>query len=362
LESAVDARQKSGNAQRPISNSDQAIADCEVKFRLLINRYQKMDNPMTRRTFVGMSAATGAAILAGGKILGATVRAGVAPIAPGMATSPVFKIGGDLEVNRLGFGAMRITGEGVWGWPPDRANAVQVLKRAAELGVNLIDTADAYGPETSELLIAEALHPYPKGLVIATKGGLTRPGPGDWKPNGRPDYLKGCVDKSLKRLQLDRIDLYQLHRIDPNVPVEDSLGALKEMQSAGKIRHVGLSEVTPAEIDRARKVLPIVSVQNRYNVSDRKWENTLSYCEKENLGFLPWSPVGGGRGIKSGAATDAIAKAHNTTVYQVALAWLLQRSPVMLPIPGTSNIQHLEDNVAAAKLKLTAEEWKSLAA
>ncbi|PYL18602.1 MAG: oxidoreductase [Verrucomicrobia bacterium] len=307
-----------------------------------------------------MSAATGAAILAAGKIAGSTVRAGLALISPGAAMDPAFKIGGDLEVNRLGFGAMRITGEGIWGWPPDRANALKVLKRAVELGVNLIDTSDAYGPETSELLIAEALHPYPKGLIIATKGGLTRPGPRDWVPNGHPDYLKGCVDKSLKRLRLDRIDLYQLHRIDPKVPMEESLGALKEMQTAGKIRHVGLSEVSPAEIERARKVVPIVSTQNRYNVEDRKWEKAIDYCEKENLGFLPWFPVGGGRGVKS-AALDAVAKARGVTVYQVALAWLLQRSPVMLPIPGTSNIQHLEDNVAAAKLKLTPEEWKTLA-
>jgi len=319
-----------------------------------------MDNMITRRRFVGMSAATGAAILAAGKIAGSTVRAGLALISPGAATDPAFKIGGDLEVNRLGFGAMRITGEGIWGWPPDRANALKVLKRAVELGVNLIDTSDAYGPETSELLIAEALHPYPKGLIIATKGGLTRPGPRDWVPNGHPDYLKGCVDKSLKRLRLDRIDLYQLHRIDPKVPMEESLGALKEMQTAGKIRHVGLSEVSPAEIERARKVVPIVSTQNRYNVEDRKWEKAIDYCEKENLGFLPWFPVGGGRGVKS-AALDAVSKAHGVTVYQVALAWLLQRSPVMLPIPGTSNIQHLEDNVAAAKLKLTPEEWKTLA-
>src|SRR5437660_9351730 len=234
-----------------------------------------MDNMITRRRFVGMSAATGAAILAGGKIAGSTVRAGLALIAPGNATNPTFKIGGDLEVNRLGFGAMRITGEGIWGWPPDRSNAIKVLKHAVEIGVNLIDTADAYGPETSELLIAEALHPYPKGLVIATKGGLTRPGPGSWVPNGRPDYLKACVDKSLKRLKLERIDLYQLHRIDSKVPAEESFGALKEAQQAGKIRHVGLSEVSPAEIERARKVLPIVSIQNRYNFEDRKWENAL---------------------------------------------------------------------------------------
>ncbi len=311
---------------------------------------------MSRRRFVGVSAVTGAGILAGAKVFGAGPTS-----APGNATNPTFKIGGDLEVNRLGFGAMRITGEGIWGWPPDRANAINVLKRAVELGVNLIDTADAYGPETSELLIAKALHPYPKGLIIATKGGLTRPGPGDWEPNGHPDYLKGCVDKSLKRLRLDRIDLYQLHTVDPKVPMEQSLGALKEMQGAGKIRHVGLSNVSPEQIARARKVLPIVSVQNRYNLGDRKSEKAIDYCEKENLGFLPWFPVGGGRGIRSGAALDAVAKAHNATVYQVALAWLLQRSPAMLPIPGTSNIKHLEDNVAAAKLKLTPEEWKTLA-
>jgi pyridoxine 4-dehydrogenase len=227
--------------------------------------------------------------------------------------------------------------------------------------VNLIDTADAYGPETSELLIAEALHPYPKGLVIATKGGLTRPGAGQWVPNGRPEYLKACVDKSLKRLKLDRIDLYQLHRFDPKVPNEDSLGALKEAQQAGKIRHVGLSEVSSEEIERARKIVPIVSIQNRYNFDDRKWESALDYCEKESLGFLPWAPVGGNRGL-SGSAAETVAKAHNADVYRVALAWLLQRSPVMLPIPGTQNLQHLEDNCAAAKLKLTPDEWKSLAA
>src|SRR5579864_9351635 len=227
---------------------------------------------VTRRRFIGTTLATGATIFVGGRLFAAN-----SSTPPTLATNPTFKIGGDLEVNRLGFGAMRITGEGIWGWPPDRANAVKVLKRAVDLGVNLIDTADAYGPETSELLIAEALSPYPKGLVIATKGGLTRPGPGEWTPNGRPDYLKTCVDKSLKRLRLDRIDLYQLHRIDSKVPAEDSLGALKEMQAAGKIRHVGLSEVSPQEIERARKVLPIVSVQNRYNFEDRKWDTTLDY-------------------------------------------------------------------------------------
>ena len=273
-----------------------------------------------------------------------------------------FSIGGDLSVNRLGYGAMRLTGKGVWGWPPDRENALKVLRKAVGLGVNLIDTADAYGPEVSELLIAEALHPYPKDLVIATKGGLTRPGPGEWEPNGRPEYLTQCVEKSLKRLKLDRIDLYQLHRIDPKVPVEDSLGALKKMQDAGKIRHVGLSEVTPEEIERARKVLPIVSAQNEYNIAYRKSEATLAYCERENLGFIPWFPIGGGNNslTKGGNPMAAEAKRHGASVVQVALGWLLQRSPVMLPIPGTSSLAHLEENMAAAKLHLTPDEWKTM--
>ncbi len=304
-----------------------------------------------------MSLASGATLLVGRS---ATMFGATSSTTPSLATNSVWKLGGDLPVNRLGFGAMRITGEGIWGWPPDRDNALKVLKRAVELGVNLIDTADAYGPEVSELLIAEALYPYPAGLVIATKGGNTRPGPDQWVPDGRPEYLKRCVEKSLKRLRLERIDLYQLHRIDPKVPMEESLGALKEMQTAGKIRHVGLSEVAPDEIERARKVLPIVSVQNRYNIADRKWEKTLVYCEKENLGFMPWSPVGGKRGLKPGDALEALAKAHSATVYQLALAWLLQRSPVMLPIPGTSSVAHVEENVAAAKLKLSPQEWKTI--
>ena len=309
---------------------------------------------VTRRTFLGTTLLTGAAFFAGGSdlIFGATSPTG----------NSIFRIGGDLPVNRLGFGAMRLTGEGIWGWPPDRANALKVLKRAVELGVNLIDTADAYGPEVDELLIAEALYPYPKDLVIATKGGNTRPGPGQWVPDGRPEYLKQCVDKSLKRLRLERIDLYQLHRIDPKVPMEDSLGALKEMQDAGKIRHVGLSEVSPDEVKQARKIVPIVSVQNQYNIGNRKWEDTLTYCEKESLGFMPWSPIGGSRGLKTGDALEAAAKTHGVTVVQLALAWLLHRSAVMLPIPGTSSVAHLEENVAAAKLKLTPEEWKAIAA
>jgi len=308
---------------------------------------------MTRREFVEMSAATSAAILAGAKVFGSTS-------APGTASNATFKIGGDLEVNRLGFGAMRITGEGNWGWPADRGNAVKVLRRTIELGVNLIDTADAYGPETSELLIAEALYPYRKGLVIATKGGLTRPAPDQPVLDGRPEHLKQALDASLKRLRLERIDLYQLHFVDPKVPIEESVGALKQMQGAGKIRHVGLSNVDPNEIARARKVVPIVSVQNRYNIEDRNSENVLAYCEKENLGFLPWFPIGGDRGLKPDNPLNVAAKAHGVSVYQVALAWLLERSPVMLPIPGTSSLAHLEENVAAAKLHLTPEEWKAI--
>jgi pyridoxine 4-dehydrogenase len=274
-----------------------------------------------------------------------------------------FLLGGDLLVNRLGFGAMRLTGEGIWGWPPDRENAKKVLRRAVELGVNFIDTADAYGPETNELLIAEALYPYPKGLVIATKGGNTRPGPNQWVPDGRPEYLAQCVDKSLKRLKLERIDLYQLHRIDRKVPVEESLGALKKAQDAGKIRHVGLSEVTVAEIEQAKKVLPIVSIQNQYNITDRDSEGALDYCAKEKMGFIPWAPIGGGRNPslrKTGNPLEAEAKRHNVSVVQLALAWLLQKSPVMLPIPGTSSLAHLEENMAAEKLQVSAEEWKKI--
>jgi pyridoxine 4-dehydrogenase len=313
---------------------------------------------MTRRKFLGTTIASGAGVMAGT----AFVQKLASAVTPSIMKS-TFPIGGDLSVNRLGFGAMRIIGEGIWGWPPDRENAKKVLRRAVDLGANLIDTADAYGPETSELLIAEALHPYPTGLVIATKGGLTRPGPDSWVPNCRPEYLSQCVDKSLKRLKLERIDLYQLHTVDRKVPIEDSLGALKKAQDAGKIRHVGLSNVTTQEIERAKKVLPIVSIQNRYNIEDRDSEDVLSYCEKETMGFLPWAPVGGnGRGSlsKSGNPLEAEAKRHNVTAVQLALAWLLQKSPVMLPIPGTANIAHLEENMAAANLQLTAEEWKGI--
>src|SRR5438128_2309968 len=281
---------------------------------------------VTRRRFLRTSLAGGAALLAGKSdvIFGAQ-----SSTTPKMATNTTLKLGGDLTVNRLGFGAMRITGEGIWGWPPDRENAVKILRRAIELGINLIDTADAYGPETSELLIAQALHPYPEGLVIATKGGLTRPGPGQWVPDGRPEHLKQAMEGSLKRLHLDRIDVYQLHTVDSKVPIEESLGALKEMKDAGKIRHVGLSNVDRKEIVRARKIVPIVSVQNRYNIEDRQSEDVLAYCEKENLGFLPWFPVGGGRGLKPEHPLSLAAKAHSVSVYEVALAWLLERLPMV---------------------------------
>jgi aryl-alcohol dehydrogenase-like predicted oxidoreductase len=310
---------------------------------------------VSRRAFIHAVLAGGAALFAGraGSLFGVG-----SPMTEASENS-IFSIGGDLPVNRLGFGAMRLTGEGIWGWPPDRENARKVLRRAVELGVNLIDTADAYGPETDELLIAEALHPYPKGLVIATKGGQTRPGPNEWRQDGRPEYLKQCVENSLRRLRLDRIDLYQLHRIDARVPMEESLGALKEMQTAGKIRHVGLSEVSPEEVERAQKTVPIVSVQNRYNVTDRKWENTLTYCEKERIGFMPWAPIGGNRGL-TGPALEKAAKDHGVSTIQLGLAWLLHRSPVMLPIPGTSSLAHLEENMAARKIQLSAEEWKTI--
>jgi len=276
------------------------------------------------------------------------------------AASGTFALGGDLHVYRLGFGAMRITGEGIWGEPKNPEQAKQVLRRAVELGVNFIDTADSYGPEVSERLIAEALHPYPKDLVIATKGGLTRSGPNRWAPVGRPEYLRQCVEMSLRRLKVERIDLWQLHRIDPKVPVEESLGAIKELQGQGKIRHVGLSEVGPEEIEQARKILPIVSIQNQYNIGDRRYESTLQYCEEHKLGFIPWFPVAAGALARTGGPLDSAAKRHGATVAQLSLAWLLDHSPVMLPIPGTSSVEHLEENVAAAAVKLSEAEWKAI--
>jgi len=273
------------------------------------------------------------------------------------AASGSFTIGGDLTVHRLGFGAMRLTGPGIWGEPRDREEAKRVLKRAIELEVNFIDTADSYGPDVSEELIGETLYPYPKGLLIATKGGLTRQGPDLWAPVGRPEYLRQQLEMSLRRLRRERIDLYQLHRIDPRVPMEESLGALQALQKDGKIRHIGLSEVTPDEIERARKTISVVSVQNRYNLSDREHEPTLQYCERHRLCFIPWFPVAAGRLAQPGGPLDALARRHKASVAQLSIAWLLRRSPVMLPIPGTSSVKHLEENVAAGGLRLSDEEW-----
>ena len=271
-----------------------------------------------------------------------------------------FKIGGDMEVNRLGFGAMRITGQGIWGPPKDPAEAKRVLRRAVELGVNFIDTADSYGPAVSEPLIGEALAPFPKDLVVATKGGLTRQGPDLWSPVGRPEYLEQQVNMSLRWLKTDTIDLWQLHRIDPKVPVEESLEPIAKLQKEGKIRHVGLSEVKPHEIDQARKVVKIVSVQNMYNVADRQHEDVLEYCEKNNLAFIPWFPVASGKLAQPGGKLDELA--NRVTVAQLSVAWLLHRSPVMLPIPGTSSVAHLEENLKAVDIKLSDEEMQEIEA
>jgi pyridoxine 4-dehydrogenase len=275
-------------------------------------------------------------------------------------TSDTFPLGGDLEVRRLGFGAMRLTGPGIWGPPDDPEEATRVLRRAVELGINLIDTADAYGPEVSENLIAEALHPYPDDLVIATKGGLRRTGPGQWPSDARPERLKRCCEGSLRRLRLERIDLYQLHSPDPKVPLEESMAALRELKDEGKVRHVGVSNVSVDELRRARSVVEVVSVQNRYNLSARRSEDVLLECERDRLGFLPWFPLATGSLARRGGPLDEIARRHDATAGQVALAWLLQRSPVMLPIPGTSSVEHLEENVAAAELSLSADELERL--
>jgi aryl-alcohol dehydrogenase-like predicted oxidoreductase len=271
-----------------------------------------------------------------------------------------FLIGGDLRVTRLGFGAMRITGAGVWGEPPDRAEAVRVLRRAVELGIDFIDTADSYGPGVSEEIIAEALHPYPKGLAIATKGGFERPGPDQWVENGKPEHLRSACEGSLRRLRLERIDLYQLHRIDPKVPAEDQIGTLKDLQAQGKIKHIGLSEVSVRQIRHARTIVPIVSVQNRYSIADRGSEDVLEYCEKGKIGFIPWFPLAAGRVSGPESPISRIAARLKATPSQVALAWLLTRSPVMLPIPGTSKVEHLEENVAAAELKIDANMMQEL--
>jgi pyridoxine 4-dehydrogenase len=272
------------------------------------------------------------------------------------AQSGTFHLGHDLPVHRLGFGAMRITGEGVWGPPRDHGEAIRVLRRAVELGINLIDTAESYGPHVSEELIAEALHPYPEGLVIATKGGFDRTGPGEWRINCRPERLREELEGSLRRLRLERIDLWQLHRIDPDVPEEDQFGAIQEFVREGKVRHVGLSEVTVEQIESARKYFRVVSVQNRYNLADREWEATLDHCEREGIGFIPWYPLNVGKLATEGGVLAEVAERHGAAPAQVALAWLLARSPVMLPIPGTSRVRHLEENTAAAGIQLSVEE------
>ena len=267
-------------------------------------------------------------------------------------------LGGEISVHRLGFGAMRLTGEGIWGPPKDRKGAIAVLRRAVELDVNFIDTADSYGPHANEELIAEALFPYPAGLVIATKGGWNRPGPNQWTHDATPAHLRTAVEGSLKRLRLDRIEVYQLHTPDPVVSFEASMETLAQLRNEGKIRLIGLSNVTQEHIERARKIVPIVSVQNRYSFADREWDYVVDYCERNGIAFIPWFPLGAGR--VAGDVLDRIARAHQATPMQVAIAWLLRRSPHMLPIPGTSSVEHLEENVAAASLRLTDEEFKKL--
>lgn len=274
--------------------------------------------------------------------------------------SGTFFLGGDLPIHRLGFGAMRLTGQGIWGNPKNPKEALAILHRAVELGINFIDTADAYGPEVSENYIAEALYPYPKDLVIATKGGLTRQGPSGWEPVGRPEYLIQCVEMSLRRLRLDCIDLYQLHSIDALVPIEESLGALKQMQKQGKIRHIGLSNVTVSDIERAKKIVDVVSIQNLYNLSDRSSESVLKYCEKNQLGFIPWYPIACGNLARQGGDLDKLAKLKGATSAQIALAWLLRHSDMMLPIPGTSSMTHLDENTAAGAIELTDQDLAHL--
>lgn len=272
-----------------------------------------------------------------------------------------FPIGGDLEVRRLGFGAMRLCGPGIRGWPEDRENALRVLRRAVELGANLVDTADSYGPEVNELQVAEALHPYPEGLVIATKGGLVRDDrPGGWPADGRPEHLREACEGSLRRLRLERIDLYQLHRPDPKVPFEESVGELARLREEGKIRHVGLSNVDVGQLAQAQEIVPVVSVQNRYNLADRHSEDVLEACEEQRIAFFPWWPLAVGDLAEPGGRLDAVARAHDATPAQVALAWLLARSPVVCPIPGTASLEHLEENLAAAKLELAPEELAAL--
>jgi len=281
---------------------------------------------------------------------------------PPAAAAGELTLGGDLTVHRMGFGSMRLTGDGVWGDPPDREETKGVLRRAVELGVNLIDTADSYGPEVAERLIGEALAPYPDDLVVATKGGLVRGGPGDWSADCRPEHLKEACEGSLRRLRVDRIDVYQLHTVDRLIPLAESVGALAELRDQGKIRHVGLSNVNVEQLEEARSIVPVVSVQNRYSLSDRGHESVLEACERGGLGFIPWFPLAAGRAARGEGAVERVARENDVAPVQLALAWLLARSPVMLPIPGTSSVGHLEENVAAAALKLEQSEFDALAA
>ena len=332
------------------------------------------DTPLTRRQAI-MGGVLGMAMMAG-RVPGAGAASTGAQAAPsGAGRTPAaaagsFTIGGDLPVNRMGFGAMRITGAGIWGEPKDPAEARSVLHRALDLGINFIDTADAYGPDVSERLIAETLSPYPRGLVIATKGGLLRPEASQWVPDGRPEHLRAACEGSLKRLKLARIDLYQLHHPDPKVPLEDSIGELAKLRQEGKIRHVGVSNFSAAELARARRIVPIVSVQNRYNLADRTSQDVLDVCTREGLAFIPWAPLASGSATRlesgpssasqTGKALEQVAAAHGASVMQVAIAWLLAKSPAMLPIPGTSSAAHLEEDVAAARLQLAPVELASL--
>jgi pyridoxine 4-dehydrogenase len=315
---------------------------------------------ITRRKVI-VGALVGAAAIAwqrGGR----RASAGTGTPAAAAGTLP---IGDDLVINRMGFGAMRITGPDIWGEPKDPAEARRVLHRALDLGVNFFDTADAYGPNVSELLIGSTLYPYPRGLVIGTKGGLTRPSAGEWTPDGRPAHLREACEASLKRLKLARIDLYQFHRIDPNVPLEDSVGELARLQKEGKIRHVGVSNFNVEQLARARKIVPVVSVQNRYNVADRASEDVLQVCAREGIAFIPWAPIARGSSDRleqnaSGKGLEAVAQARGVSVLQLAIAWLLAKSPAMLPIPGTSSVAHLEENVGAAQLQLSAAEMTAI--
>lgn len=277
------------------------------------------------------------------------------------ASAGEFRLAGELPVHRLGFGAMRVTSEGVWGEPPDRAEALRTLRRVPELGINFIDTADSYGPDVSEPLIREALHPYPAGLVIATKGGQVRPSPGEWVPLGRPEYLIQQVKLSMRRLGLEQITLWQLHRIDPKVPRDEQFGVIKKFLDEGWIRYAGLSEVNVEEIKAAQKIFPVATVQNRYHAHSRHYDAVLDYCEAQHIGFIPWSPLAAGRLARPGSPFEAAARHHGASPSQIAIAWLLRRSPVMLPIPGTSRVVHLEENTAAAGLKLSDEEFSALA-